>query len=82
MSRRKSTAYDEDDEPEDAAPQMAQDEQQAPPPPAQLHPIEAALEVIDDAVRQSQGGEPGSGVFALLAVVAAQIGVKIARRPS
>ena len=42
------------------------------------HPIEAALESIDEAVRKNQGGPPGSGIKALLALVAAQIGVKVA----
>lgn len=48
-----------------------------PPTPKEPHPIEAALEGVDEAVRKSQGGPPGSGIKALLAVVAAQIGVKI-----
>lgn len=52
-----------------------------PPPdhdaPRERHPIEATLENIDEAVRKSLGGEPGSGVFALLATVAASLGVKL-----
>jgi hypothetical protein len=46
-------------------------------PEREQHPIEATLTTIDEAMRQSQGGEPGSGIYALLANVAAQMGVKI-----
>lgn len=42
------------------------------------HPIEAALTQADEAIRKSQGGPEGSGIKALLAIVAAQMGVKIA----
>jgi outer membrane biosynthesis protein TonB len=48
-----------------------------PEPTRERHPIEAELEAIDAAVIKAQGGPPGSGIKALLALVAAQIGVKI-----
>lgn len=41
------------------------------------HPIEAALTSADEAIRKAQGGPEGSGIKALLAIVAAQIGVKL-----
>jgi hypothetical protein len=58
-----------------------------PPPdhdyaPRERHPIEASLETIDETVRKSLGGEPGSGIFALLATVAAQLGVKLTPPPA
>lgn len=46
------------------------------------HPIEASLENIDETVRKALGGEPGSGIFALLATVAATLGVKLTPPPA
>ena len=43
-----------------------------------LGAIFAALIAADDAVRKAHGGgEPGAGIKALLALVAAQLGVKL-----
>jgi hypothetical protein len=52
---------------------------QGEPEPAEAprHPIESVLTHVDETVRKHQGGDEGSGLYALLSIVAAQIGVKI-----
>jgi hypothetical protein len=79
MSRPKNETYGDEpaDEPIPGPDQGEQTPLVEPPPDHDAHPIEAALEAADTAVRKTQGGPPGSGVKALLAVVAAQIGVKL-----
>lgn len=74
MSNKRKTHDDEGEETNGTA---QSDSPPAPSPENARHPIEAALEEIDEAVRASQGGKPGSGVYSLLAIVAAQIGVKV-----
>lgn len=71
--------YDDDDDAK--APVIEPKPEPAPPEPEHepdtFDPIHAALIAADEAVRKAQGGEEGSGVKALLAIVGAQIGVKI-----